>query len=170
MRLDKFYNPIFNETDVFNILYQGDTSVLSKLSVDITQDLITLAQIGEFNFPILPAESDSPELYHKSLQSQWFFTEEYKNFDIKQFCIDKCNSDVERTRIYEEFTEFERLGMIDLLRWCKYFVDTCTHQDVIWGVGRGSSVASYVLYIIGIHKIDSIKYNLDWREFLKIST
>ena len=57
--------------------------------------------------------------------------------------------------------------MIDLLRWCKYFVDTCTNNDILWGVGRGSSVASYILYLIGVHRINSIKYNLDWKEFLR---
>jgi DNA polymerase III alpha subunit len=42
------------------------------------------------------------------------------------------------------------------------------HQNnVVWGVGRGSSVASYVLYLLGVHKIDSLKYNLDIHEFLK---
>jgi len=49
----------------------------------------------------------------------------------------------------------------------KYFVDTMQANNVVWGVGRGSSVASYVLYLIGVHKIDSIKYNLDWQEFLR---
>jgi DNA polymerase III alpha subunit len=39
--------------------------------------------------------------------------------------------------------------------------------DIIWGVGRGSSVASYVLYIIGIHRINSIQYDLDYKEFLR---
>jgi DNA polymerase III alpha subunit len=57
--------------------------------------------------------------------------------------------------------------MINLLRWMKYFVDTCTEYDIVWGVGRGSSVASYVLYLIGVHSIDPIKYNLDWQEFLR---
>jgi len=54
-----------------------------------------------------------------------------------------------------------------LLKWMKYFVDTCRTNRVVWGVGRGSSVASYVLYLIGVHRIDSMKYNLDWQEFLR---
>jgi DNA polymerase III alpha subunit len=37
----------------------------------------------------------------------------------------------------------------------------------VWGVGRGSSVASYVLFLIGVHRIDSMKYNLDYKEFLR---
>jgi DNA polymerase III alpha subunit len=40
-------------------------------------------------------------------------------------------------------------------------------SNIVWGVGRGSSVASYALYLIGIHKIDPIKYNLSINEFFK---
>jgi DNA polymerase III alpha subunit len=57
--------------------------------------------------------------------------------------------------------------MFDLLFYLKYLVDTLRENKVLWGVGRGSSVASYVLYLIGVHKIDSLKYNLDIAEFLK---
>jgi DNA polymerase III alpha subunit len=38
---------------------------------------------------------------------------------------------------------------------------------IIWGVGRGSSVASYVLYKLGVHRIDSMYYDLDPQEFLR---
>jgi DNA polymerase III alpha subunit len=48
-----------------------------------------------------------------------------------------------------------------------YLVDVMRENSVVWGVGRGSSVASYVLYLIGVHKIDSVKYNLDFKEFFK---
>jgi len=34
-------------------------------------------------------------------------------------------------------------------------------------VGRGSSVASYCLYLLGVHKINSLKFDLDIKEFLK---
>jgi len=40
-------------------------------------------------------------------------------------------------------------------------------NGIVWGVGRGASVASYVLYLIGVHRINSIQYGLDWREFLR---
>ena len=57
--------------------------------------------------------------------------------------------------------------MISMLKTMKYVVDTLRTNNVIWGVGRGSSVASYVLHIIGVHKIDSVKYNLPIEEFFK---
>jgi DNA polymerase III alpha subunit len=53
------------------------------------------------------------------------------------------------------------------LQYLKYLVDVMTVNNVIWGVGRGSSVASYVLYKLGVHRIDSLHYNLDAREFLR---
>ena len=57
--------------------------------------------------------------------------------------------------------------MYDVLYVMKYIVDTLRENKVLWGVGRGSSVSSYVLFLIGIHKIDSVKYNLPIEEFFK---
>ena len=57
--------------------------------------------------------------------------------------------------------------MIPVLKTMKYVVDTLRANNVVWGVGRGSSVSSYVLFIIGVHKIDSVKYKLPINEFFK---
>ena len=167
MKLDKFGNPIFNETDVFKLLYQGKTSVLPTLSVECNSELTKLANIAEIQFKILENDTKSIEDCDKTRQNDWFMPTEYKNIDIQAYCIAKCKTKTEETRVIEEYAEFERLNMIDLLKWCKYFVDICTEHNILWGVGRGSSVASYILYLIGVHRIDSIKYNLDWAEFLR---
>ena len=84
-----------------------------------------------------------------------------------QWLIDQCKTEEERTRVDEELTLFIQHGMFDLLFYLKYLVDTMRENNIVWGVGRGSSVASYVLYLIGVHKVDSIKYQLDINEFLK---
>jgi DNA polymerase III alpha subunit len=70
-------------------------------------------------------------------------------------------------RANEELHAFAKHNMFNLLRYMIYLVDFMRENNIVWGVGRGSSVASYVLYLIGVHKIDSIKYELDWREFLR---
>ena len=49
----------------------------------------------------------------------------------------------------------------------KYIIDTLRENNIVWGVGRGSSVSSYMLYLIGVHKVDSIKYNLNINEFIR---
>ena len=67
----------------------------------------------------------------------------------------------------ELLLEFEKRDMFMLLRYLKYFVDTMRKNKVVWGLGRGSSVSSYVLYLIGVHKINSIYYDIPINEFLK---
>jgi DNA polymerase III alpha subunit len=87
--------------------------------------------------------------------------------DLIQQLYGMCTTDEQRNRVSEELELFIQHGMLDLLYYLKYLVDTMREHKIVWGVGRGSSVASYCLYLIGIHKIDSLKYNLDIKEFLK---
>lgn len=104
--------------------------------------------------------------------------DEYKSISVEQWLAAKlmeelqCDSiDVEDTlewrRVCEELYAFDERGMNNLLRYMIYLVDFMRENGIVWGVGRGSSVASYVLYLIGVHRINSIQYDLDWREFLR---
>jgi DNA polymerase III alpha subunit len=81
--------------------------------------------------------------------------------------LNQCTTDAELQRVADELMLFQERDLFNLLRWLKYFVDTMRANQVVWGVGRGSSVASYVLYLIGVHKINSMYYDLDISEFLK---
>jgi DNA polymerase III alpha subunit len=100
-------------------------------------------------------------------QNQWYMPEEYRLYDIVDWLYCECRTLEQKDRVTEELKLFSQHDMIDLLKYVKYLVDTMRANNIVWGVGRGSSVASYVLYLIGVHKIDSIKYKLDIREFLK---
>ena len=93
--------------------------------------------------------------------------DEYINMDIAEYVLGLCHSDAELQRCGEELLMFQGRDMFNLLRYLKYLVDTMTQHNLIWGVGRGSSVASYVLYKLGVHKIDSLYYELDPTEFLR---
>jgi len=105
--------------------------------------------------------------FDKENQSQWRMPEEYKNFDIAKWVLDQCQTEIELQRVGKELLLFQERDAFNLLKYLKYLVDTLRKNNVVWGVGRGSSVSSYVLYLIGVHKIDSIYYNLDVEEFLK---
>lgn len=169
MRLDQFNNPIFNDTDIFEALYKG-LALSPNMMVEKTPETEKLEEQLGFIFPLpYPTNFDvSVEEYDQANQSNWFMPDEYKTLDIKKWVRDQSPPwDPESSRVEEELAAFESRNMLDLLRWLKYFVDTCNESGALWGVGRGSSVASYVLYLIGVHSIDPIKYNLDWREFLR---
>ena len=86
--------------------------------------------------------------------------------DIAEYLIDICPRE-NRERLISELDLFRKHNMIIVLKSMKFLVDTLRQNNIVWGVGRGSSVASYALYLIGIHKIDPVKYNLSITEFFK---
>lgn len=69
-------------------------------------------------------------------------------------------------RVEAELAIFEQRGLLDMLRACIFVVNRMHSSNVVWGVGRGSAVASFVLFLIGVHDVDSFKYQLDIDEFL----
>jgi DNA polymerase III alpha subunit len=168
MKLDKFANPIFNEADVFDALYAGHQSAISNIVVEDNYEFSQLSNIAEITFAKnLETLATTVEEYDAINQHYWFMPKHYYTFDIQEYCISKCNTVDEQARVIEELTEFKNRNLMQLLQWLKYFVDTCLAENIIWGVGRGSSVSSFVLYLLNVHRIHSIKYNLDWREFLR---
>jgi DNA polymerase III alpha subunit len=107
------------------------------------------------------------EEYDNARQQQWLIPPEYENFDIGQWLINQCQTPAELDRIKQELELFEQKQMFPVLRCLRYLIDVMRQHNIVWGVGRGSSVASYCLYLMGVHKIDSIKYSLDMNEFFK---
>lgn len=97
----------------------------------------------------------------------WYIPDDYKDLDIETYLIGMCDTDEKRLRVAEELVMFKDRDMYPLLRYLVYLTDLVKKEDIIWGIGRGSSVSSYCLYLIGVHKVDALKYNLDITEFLK---
>ena len=113
-----------------------------------------------------PAFMDMPSLVIEG-KDKWLMSKEYLELDVELFVLAKCKTDEERERAAMELSMYKERDLYHVLQWIIMIVDLMRKQDIVWGVGRGSSVASYVLYLIGIHKIDSIKYELEIEEFLR---
>ena len=95
--------------------------------------------------------------------------EHYKSLDVKEYVrqlVEHGDSD-QTGRVEMELTMFEERNLFPVIQILIYIIETMRKHKLVWGVGRGSSVASYVLYLLGVHKIDSLKFNLDIQEFLK---
>lgn len=155
MKINDTFQSVYNNQDIFDLLYQGHINLLPKLIVENEKEIETFSQHSGITFDSGNTQS-----------ANWFLPVEYKDIDIEGYLVHVCPKE-NYQRLIEELQEFRARDMINLLRWLKYFVDTCRKKQIVWGVGRGSSVASYVLFLIGVHKIDPIRYNLDWREFLR---
>jgi len=108
------------------------------------------------------------ELDSSTEDISWNMPKEYQLLDIKKHIESNYTLNTEQSaRVQLELNEFEQRNLTDLLRFLVYFIDTLRSNNIVYGVGRGSSIASYVLYLLKVHRIDSFKYNLDIKEFLK---
>ncbi len=170
---DKFGQLVFNESDVVDLVMQGrDIPSLNRMLVDTTVDLEKAAVLLDcvpalINYDTLNNPAETLEEFDRRLQQTWHMPAQYRDMDIAQYVLSLCNTDAELQRCGQELLLYQERNLFDLLRFLKYLVDTMTDNCVIWGVGRGSSVASYVLYKLGVHRIDSMFYDLDPREFLR---
>jgi DNA polymerase III alpha subunit len=107
------------------------------------------------------------EEFDRAQQSHWHMPKEYQELDIAKWLLDQCQTSNELQRVGQELLLYQERDLFPLLQYLKYLIDTLRQHGIVWGVGRGSSVASYVLYLLGVHKINSIRYELEIDEFLK---
>lgn len=104
---------------------------------------------------------------HNERQNNWNYPSLYDGINLEEYFLSKCQTDEQKNRVLFELDLYNKRKMNNLLRWTIYFMDEVYKNDLFIGVGRGSSVSSYCLFLIGIHLIDSLKYELDPIEFFK---
>jgi len=170
MKYDQYGQTYTTSNELCDLLYKNPDLDISRFQVEDSL---------EYNRSVaeLYVELDLLDSYHtinqtveefdQTLQKNWHMPVEYKILDIAEYVLGLCQQDHELQRVAQELLLYQERDLFDLLRYLKYLVDTLRQNNIVWGVGRGSSVASYVLFLIGVHKIDSLYYNLDIDEFLK---
>lgn len=170
MKTDQYHRVVVDEKEICEALYSNPDLDLNNIeledprlynnAIDINySDLNKIKQLESID--LLPDE------WHKQNQKLWNIPENYKRLDIAKYVLDQCKNQVELQRAGEELLIYAERNLLPMLCYLKYLVDIMKQNDIVWGVGRGSSVASFVLYIIGIHKINSIEYDLDFNEFMR---
>ena len=171
MKTDPLGIPRFSNRDLIDMIYSGHADKVHVVLCDPSDDIDRFnAAMEEQGFDKLqkyiPLDVDQ-KTFDSVCQGEWFMPDEYKQLTIQNYVLNKCKTDQELERVAEELKAFRERDMFNLLRYMVYLVDFMRENNIVWGVGRGSSVASYVLYLIGVHRINSIQYGLDWREFLR---
>jgi DNA polymerase III alpha subunit len=170
MKQNKFGELIFSESDVIDQIMQGcNSSMFDGMIVD---ESVNLSQWPNIIDPVPGFQQQRfhtcsvPE-WHAKNQQRWHMPDAYKTLDIAAHVLSLCESEPELQRCGTELMLYQERDLFDLLRYLKYLVDVMQDNHIIWGVGRGSSVASFVLYKLGVHRINSLHYNLDVHEFLR---
>ena len=148
------------------------SNILTKDQFSRLQDLVYKALVNPNNPKLGRVDEYSASStffrpkYNKELVENWYMPEQYKKLNIVDYILG-LSPEENYDRCFEELEEFNQRDLMPLLKYMVYFVSLMKENKIVMGVGRGSSVASYVLYLIGVHKVDSIKYNLDYKEFFR---
>jgi DNA polymerase III alpha subunit len=168
-RVDSHGRVWFSAADATELLLRGFD--IAALHIDVTPEVEFYNQWCDKMDKAAHAVHALPlklnELSDEDRLGTWWLTEPYAGLPVREAMLQRCGSDVERQRVNSEMDLFEARGLIPVLRLMAMLVAHFRQHGVVWGVGRGSSVASFVLYLIGVHKINSARYNLDISEFLR---
>jgi DNA polymerase III alpha subunit len=168
MKSDIYGQQIFSEADLCLLYLQDPLRTIKYAFVEKAinfDDILQLESTPKLIEYVDP--KTSVEDFDNTNQSTWYLPPEYLNMDIAKYVLDKCTTEAELQRAGEELIKFQERDMFILLKYLKYLVDTMRKNNVVWGVGRGSSVASFVLFLLEVHRINSLYYDLSIDEFLK---
>ena len=150
-------NYLADEQTGIELLYRGK---------DIND--IAFEDINQFNKVAKELELNSISDVSR-ISKEFNIPQHYKELDVEKYIHDKLvqRSPDEIGRVEMELVMYKERGLLPILQLLIYIIDIMRKHNLVWGVGRGSSVSSYLLYILGVHKVDSHKYRLDIKEFLK---
>jgi DNA polymerase III alpha subunit len=161
----------FHGSDVVELLMRGHEigDLLIVPDADIDQYNQMCAQHNKNAHAIPPPDvpTIAPATDTAERQRQWCMPDAYQILDVRARLLAQCQRQEAIDRVVMELDQFEARGFLPILRLMCFLVDRWRAAGVVWGVGRGSSVASYCLFLIGIHRIDSLHYKLDIAEFLR---
>jgi len=153
---------------IIETVTKGNT--VKNLYVDeVTKD------IKQFNLNVTSKNRIRIKEELQPLNFDWDIPDEYKTIDLVDYIAgilepqvaDLADRGAREERIASELILFNKMGLFDTIKVLIYIINTFIEKDIVWGVGRGSSVSSYLLYVIGVHDVDSFHYNLDITEFLR---
>jgi len=174
MNTNEYGQVVFETQEILSMLYAGQD--IAECSIQDMDELLLHhkhSNLFEIDNLLVQNKPEQPAYdYHSTKSSDWQMPNEYKTIDLdlllSRKLISKGLNQAKYTqRITDEMTVYREKNMLDLLKFLHYLINICSQHDIITGIGRGSSVSSLVLHLLDVHHIDPVKYNLDYKEFLR---
>jgi DNA polymerase III alpha subunit len=151
------------ESDLVELLYQGKSGALTVASDMLDNYKAGCQALGQEPVFMIKEIPDSVE----EAITQWNIPQEIAELDLDVYFAQKVSTVEEAVRVADELALYRERNMEPMLRFMIHLVNVMTEHKIVWGVGRGSSVSSFLLYLAGLHSINSVKYNLDIKEFIR---
>ena len=164
--IDENGNVVYFTDALIELLYNGEipSEILFPYN-DI--DVVAFNKHSYENYDDIEYKLPTQLLTTEERKNNWFYPEKYDNINLKEYFLNLCKNDIEKKRVIKEIHTYDEKGFNKFLRFCIFLSDRIKENNWVIGVGRGSSCASYLLFLLQIHLVDSIKYGLNIEEFLK---
>ena len=100
--------------------------------------------------------------------SNYDFLRSLANTGFKNLKINKKDPNIDEyvARAKYELSTLKDLGFIDYVLLVWDVINYCKRNNIPTGHGRGSAAGSLILYLIGVTKVDPIKYGLYFERFI----
>lgn len=105
---------------------------------------------------------------------EWILPDRYKYLNLDEYLFGLVDK-IEKDSLYDKRVErlsheiwlFKDQKLDDILKVLIYVIDIMIEKNIIWGVGRGSSCSSYLLYLLGLHEVDPVQYGIEITDFIR---
>ena len=169
-------------TDEGEVVAKHDLLVKQALSGEVFTELRAIAHpdIKQYNIssgyerPIEIWEDTGAgtETWPDPSTFEWTIPKKFLELNITELCITALEekglgTDEYVERLSWELIQMEEKDMHQFVRCLLYVTTQFKEKGVLWGVGRGSSCASLIMYLLGINKVDPVKYGIPAEEFFK---
>lgn len=157
---------VYNVDEVLETLLSGD--VTGEIVINDAEELESFNKYhSALSSDVTLVDEDTSDDFHERNTNTWNIPDEFLEIDVEQYLLERCKTDMEIDRVKLELAEFKKRDLLVVLNVMIFLVHYFTENNIVWGVGRGSSAASYCLYLIGINRVNSLEYDLDIKEFFK---
>jgi DNA polymerase III alpha subunit len=166
------------------MLYLEDRILLNNGTSIVTDEYAVrkLLEGGELPSHIIVGKSDDSDLYDLMYKSNISISEINEEVTPKIICDmhygdiideligthrDDTDESLHKDRLAKEIDFFVKSDNMSLLGSIKALIKQFKSDNIVWGVGRGSSCASYVLYLLEVHDVNPILFSIPFSEFSK---
>jgi DNA polymerase III alpha subunit len=144
--------------------------ISTKLATD---DITQHNQLVDEEDEKIHISKDNEEVESSFSPFDYLIPEKYIAIDLREHVFGKLRTIpmtatemmVAQNRVERELEEIEKRKIEYLFKTIIYVVDVFTEKKVVFGVGRGSSCACYILYLLGLNLVNPLKYNIPVEEF-----
>ena len=162
-RFDEVGNCFLKSEAIMELMYQDKD--LSNYNFIVDEQNLDTKLYNSNSFDKKLSNADYKPVNIKERRNQWFYPND--ELDLLAFFAKMCKTDEERVRVENELHHFKEKDLEKFLRFCIYLAVVLKQEGIVHGVGRGSSCACFLLYLLGINKVNPLLYGLEIEEFLK---